>query len=437
LTIAPTDPPKFKVDGFQLTSPDADLALNSFALPAPLGRHSIQLLTGGVGTNPALLEVTNLPVVTEKEPNEKADQAQAITLPAAINARMDVANDVDNYSLTLKAGQAIRCEVKARRLGSLLDSNLQLLNAQGGVVATNDDIHPSTKDSLITFTPPADGVFTLRIRDLLYRGGSMFPYSLTVQLDEPDFSLQIDECRAGIGPGTAMPWYVKVTRTGGFAGPIDVRVDGLPAGVSVNPLTIPSHAMSGVLVLQAAADAKPIAALVNVFGSTKLTKANNEMTVLEHRAEPLTEMEMPGGGRMIWSVTTHAISVCSKFDIASVKVSPTEITLHPGQKAEIDVEVIRREGYTGPITLDVMLQHLGQIFGNPLPPGVKLADSGAKTSLGPTETKGKVIVEVAADAKPFERVPISVNANVSISFVQKRPYASPPIWLTLPTPAAK
>ncbi len=435
LTIAPTDPPKFKVDGFQLASADADLALNSFALPAPVGRHSIQLQSGGVGTNPASLEVTSHPVVAEVEPNEKPDQAQAVTLPAVINARMDAPNDVDHYALTLKAGQAIRCEVKARRLGSLLDSNLQLLNAQGGVVTANDDIHPSTKDSRIIFTAPADGVFTLKIRDLLYRGGSMFPYSLTVQLDEPDFTLQVDECRAGIGPGTAMPWYVRATRTGNFAGPIDVRVEGLPAGISVNTLTIPAHANDGVLILQAAADAKPVAGLVNVIGSAKLSLPDNQTKLIEHRAEPLTEMEMPGGGRMIWPVTTHAVSVCSKFDIAAVKVSPTEITLQPGQKAEVEVEVVRREGYTGPVTLDVLLQHLGSIFGNPLPPGVKLVDSGAKTSLASNETKGKIIIEAAADAKPFEKVPISINANVSISFVQKRPYASPPIWLTVLAPA--
>ena len=142
-------------------------------------------------------------------------------------------------------------------------------------------------------------------------------------------------------------------------------------------------------------------------------------------------MEMPGGGRMASPVETQMVSVCSVFDIAAVRVAPTELTLRPGEKATIEVEIQRRENYKDRLTLDVMLQHLGQVFGTPLPPGVKLIDSGAKLSLDANETKGRVVIEIAPDAKPVERVPFSINANISISFTQKRPYASPPVWLTI------
>lgn len=431
LAVAPANAPKFVVDGFNLSTKDADIAAAAWTQPMPLGTRFVQPMLNGVGVNPLPVEVTDLPLVGEVEPNDKTEQAQAVTLPAVINGRMDAANDLDCYSLTLKAGQAIRCEIEARRLGSLLDSMLQLKNAQGGVAASNDDPHPSTKDSLFTFTAPADGVFTLCVRDLLNRGGAMFPYMLTVKVDEPNFTLTCDEDRAGLGPGTAMPWYVKVTRSGGFAGAVEVRVEGLPAGVIVSPLTIPAHATDGVLVLQAAADAKPVASLVNVIGKATIAGPENSMKTLERRADPQTELEMPGGGRMIWPVTTHGVSVCSKFDISSVKVSPTEITLKPGEKATIEVEIVRREGYAGAVTLDVALQHLGQVFGYALPPGVKLIDAGGKTSLAANETKGKVVIEATADAKPVERMPFSINANVSISFTVKRPYASEPIWLTV------
>ena len=153
--------------------------------------------------------------------------------------------------------------------------------------------------------------------------------------------------------------------------------------------------------------------------------------VIEKLVEPLTEMEMPGGGRMAWPVETQCVSVCSAFDIAAVRVTPTELVLKPGEKATIEVEIQRRETYKDRLTLDVMLQHLGQVFGTPLPPGVKVVDAGSKMSLDPNETKGRVMIEIAADAKPVERIPLSINANVSISFTQKRPYASPPIWLTI------
>lgn len=431
LAVSPGGPNAFQVAGFNLSSPEAVLMPNSMPNPLPLGRHSVQLSVGGIGTNPVVLEVSDLPLSTDTEPNDKPEQAQAVSIGTGINGRMDQPNDIDNYSLTLKAGQAVRCEVRARRNGSSLDSTIRVLNAQGGVLAANDDIHPSTKDSLLTFAAPADGNYTLQIRDLLYRGGPGFGYYLTVKPEVPDFTVQCDEDRAGLGPGTNMPWYVKVAKAGGFNAPVEFRVEGLPAGVTVSPLTIPAHAADGVLILQAAADAKPIASFVKVFAKATVLGPDGQPRAIEKLVEPLTEMEMPGGGRMIWPVETHVVSVCSNFDIAAVRVSPTEITLKPGEKVTIEVEVQRRDTFKDRLTLDVMLQHLGQVFGTPFPPGVKFVEAGSKTSLDPTETKGRVVIEAAPDAKPFDRVPLSINANISISFTQKRPYASPPIWLTV------
>lgn len=432
MAVSPSGPMAFQVAGFNLATPTAELVPNSLPNPLVLGRYSAQLSAGSPAFNPVMLEVTDLPLIADTEPNDKPDQAQAVSVPQAINGRMDGPNDIDNYAMTLKAGQTVRCEVRARRNGSSLDSTIRVLNAMGGVVIANDDIHPSTKDSMLVFTPPADGVYTLQIRDLLNRGGPTFGYILTVKPEVADFTAQCDEDRAGLGPGTNMPWYVKLTKVGNFNAPVEIRVEGLPAGVTFAPLTIPAHATDGVLILQAAADAKPVASLVKVIAKATIPGPEGQPPrVIEKLVEPLTEMEMPGGGRMIWPVETQMVSVCSVFDIAAVRVTPTELTLKPGEKATIEVEIQRRENYKDRLTLDVMLQHLGQVFGTSLPPGVKLVDAGAKTSLDANETKGRVVIEIAPDAKPVERIPLSINANISISFTQKRPYASPPIWLTI------
>lgn len=432
LAIAPSGPTSFQAAGFNLATPTAELVPNSLPNPLPVGRYSAQLSAGSPAFNPVLLEVTDLPLFTDAEPNDKPEQAQAVSVPQAINGRMDGPNDIDNYAITMKAGQTLRCEVRARRNGSSLDSTIRVLHPTAGVIATNDDIHPSTKDSSLVFSASVDGVYTIQIRDLLNRGGPTFGYILSVKPEVADFTAQCDEDRAGLGPGTNMPWYVKLTKTGGFNVPVEVRVEGLPAGVTVTPLTIPAHATDGVLILQAAADAKPVASLVKVIAKATIPGAEGQPPrVIEKLVEPLTEMEMPGGGRMASPVETQMVSVCSIFDIAAVRVTPTELTLKPGEKATLEVEIARRENFKDRVTFDVLLQHLGQVFGTPLPPGVKLVDAGAKTSLDPNETKGRVVIEIAPDAKPVERLPLSINANVSISFTQKRPYASPPIWLTI------
>ena len=82
------------------------------------------------------------------------------------------------------------------------------------------------------------------------------------------------------------------------------------------------------------------------------------------------------------------------------------------------------------MTLDVLLQHLGTVFGNPLPPGVTMVEGKSKTLLG-TTSKGHIVLKAAADAAPIENVPISVLCNVSINFVVKVSYSSPPILVSV------
>ena len=46
--------------------------------------------------------------------------------------------------------------------------------------------------------------------------------------------------------------------------------------------------------------------------------------------------------------------------------------MKPGQEVQIDVTLKRRPDYDKGVSLDVLLRHLGGVFGNPLPPGVTL-----------------------------------------------------------------
>ena len=48
-----------------------------------------------------------------------------------------------------------------------------------------------------------------------------------------------------------------------------------------------------------------------------------------------------------------------------------EISLKPGEEVKIDVELGRAEGFDANVSLDVIYQHLGQIWGNSLPKGIK------------------------------------------------------------------
>src|SRR6202035_3947833 len=97
---------------------------------------------------------------------------------------------------------------------------------------------------------------------------------------------------------------------------------------------------------------------------------------------------------------------------------------------KIEVTAQRRGDYDKGVFLDILLQHLGGVHGNPLPPGVTIVPGKSKTLLGKTR-KGHFVLKAAANALPIENVPICVLAHVSINFVVKVSYASPVIRVSV------
>ena len=68
------------------------------------------------------------------------------------------------------------------------------------MLASNDDTFG--KDAALVFTPPADGDYVLRVRDLNSKGGDTFVYYIEADWARPDFTLRCDPDKAMIGPGS-------------------------------------------------------------------------------------------------------------------------------------------------------------------------------------------------------------------------------------------
>src|SRR5215510_7356633 len=77
------------------------------------------------------------PEIIEREPNDDLSRAQPVTLPVTINGRIGKENgdkDQDVFGFKARKGQRIVFSVMAQRLGSLLDSVIEVLDAKGAVV---------------------------------------------------------------------------------------------------------------------------------------------------------------------------------------------------------------------------------------------------------------------------------------------------------------
>lgn len=400
--------------------------------PNETGIYSLPLTYPGGVTNAVPIVVTQLPLVNEQEPNNQPKNANRIEIPCGINGRIGEKFDLDHFVFKGSKGKAIRFEVFARRFGtelrSQLDSQIDILNDTGRILASNDDTNG--KDSAIIFTPPSDGDYVLRIRDLNNKGGDGFVYFVEVDWSRPDFTIKCDPSKAMIGPGSRTVWYPIINRLNGFNGPVRVEVRGLPAGIGVNPLTIPENMTTGCLVLSAETNAAIDASRVEVVGIAEAKDENDQPVTLKRTATAVEEIYLPGGGRGRFDVGLLAAAVTTPSDILDVQVKPNRITLKPGQEVKIDVAIKRRADYDKAVTLDILLRHLAGKFADPLPPGITMVDSKSKTLLG-TGNAGHIILKAAADAPECTDIPIAVQAFVPINFVVKIGYASEPIYLSV------
>ncbi|MCH8807487.1 MAG: PPC domain-containing protein, partial [Planctomycetes bacterium] len=152
----------------------------AIAPDAPIGIHPMRLVTAS-GISPLrLFSVGNCPESDETEPNNTADAAQRIALPATVNGTI-TNEDVDYFSFELPAAQRINIEIEAMRLGDLVfDPQISVLDARGAVLASADDTTLVGQDAAISYSFAAAGVYFVRVREASYRGAGNARYRLHV-----------------------------------------------------------------------------------------------------------------------------------------------------------------------------------------------------------------------------------------------------------------
>ncbi|MFP6703073.1 MAG: PPC domain-containing protein [Planctomycetaceae bacterium] len=395
-------------------------------------------LAAGI-SNPVQVVASRLPTTVEAATdNNDPQSAQTVTVPSTVSGRIGSESDIDCYVFEAKKGETFTFEVIARRAGSALDSHLRILDATGKQLALNDDLtrlKRLTQDSKFeNFTVPADGKYVIELRDVHLRGGPRHVYAIRTTRSVPYFELFLDSDKTQLSPGTSGVIFVRVERHNGFGGAIDLQVDGLPNGVTASCGRILADGDDGCIILSAPAKAELAISNITVTGTEIQADDSSSGPPLADVARPMQETYMPGGGRNHWPVFSHAVNVGTLADIRSVTLSTTSVTLKPGTSATIKVHFERAPGFTKNVTLDVLYRHLGSVYGNPLPKGVTIDAAASKTLITGKASDGQIVLKAAADAPPIAMQQVSVMANVSINFVMKATYSSPPLMVTVAKP---
>jgi hypothetical protein len=471
----------------------------------------LQVKNGGAWSlNTVQLAVGDDPEVLEQEPNNSPAQAQKVSLPVTINghisggAKNGGAADEDYFRFHARKGENLTIEVAAARLGSPLDSVIEVLDAQGNpipratlrclnetittlsdrdsrtsgirltstsgfhegdylmvgdeldklvyiadqpdedvrlrtadglrwaLLGTSPDVHavntpvyrveilpPGAEfppnglpvfhltwrnddggpgyasDSRLDFVPPQDGDYILRLKDVRGLEGPDFAYRLSLHDANPDYQLRADPENPNIPKGGSAFVSVSANRVPGYEGPIEIEVEGLPAGVKASPATIPAGQDSTLILLSADANAF-VDALPSAFKIVGHAEINGH-----DRAKVANEY-----------APLEVAAVTPPPDVI-VTVEPSPVTLEPGQDVKVTLHVERRNGFQGRVPCKV----------RNLPPGVRVVNVGLNGVLV-TETQSTRTFTLHAEewAKPITQ-PIYVVGEVESNSPTMHPSA--------------
>jgi hypothetical protein len=292
------------------------------------------------GANPVPIYFAKEPVVLEAPAdNDRPEKAQPLTVPCEVAGFIGKPNDRDWYSFAAKKGDVFYVELFAERVGSRVDGVLTILNAankqeiagEAQLDDDNDALHPvafytrTTDPPAYKFTAPQDGTYLVRVasREAAVEYGPRAGYQLRIGKPKPDVRVVvIPKTRelpssVELRPGGQAALDVLVQRVDGYAGPVTVTADNLPAGVTATPAVVGTGQRWGTLVLAATSDVKDLTATFAVTAAITVD------------GKPVTRPARPAG--ITWAIgqgsNAPAISRMEQSLVLAVRPGRPELRL--------------------------------------------------------------------------------------------------------------
>ena len=227
-------------------------------------------------------------------PSPVVEEPASLGCPDSVHGVIASLREEDHYVLNAEKEVTYAIKGVARALDSPLDPWLEVRDAEGKVMAKNDD--SEGVDAAIIWKAPASGAYTVVLRDLAGKGGGDYHYELKVQEAGPTFAVSVEQHAWQMSVGKANEISLKVVRDHGHARPITVSIAGLPLEVSAQALTIPGVETSGVISLR-------VPASLSTFVKLEATDGRETSEV----AFPMTGATTDAGGLLRNSLTTFLL----------------------------------------------------------------------------------------------------------------------------------
>ncbi len=148
---------------------------------ARLGEHSYRVITNSGVSDVRLLYVTPFPIVAEVEDPKDPTAAQPVALGTTLYGKAQN-EDQDRFEVELKKGERLGVEVIGIRLltQSVFDSYLLITGPDGKPLAEVDDCAFTRQDPVASIVAPADGKYTVMVKDSTNSGAGVCNYLVNI-----------------------------------------------------------------------------------------------------------------------------------------------------------------------------------------------------------------------------------------------------------------
>ena len=161
----------------------------------------------------------------------------------AIYDTLDINNRFKQYTYLAEANETATFELMSRRIGSLLDGRMRLLDEYGKLLAEADDNEDDMQglmtfhaDPQLTYNFKIPGLYYLQVEDVLDNRGGDYFYVLEKKKSVLPFEVFVSPATLSVARGGTSIFTVTVNSKEKINKPIELNISGLPSGTKLSNL---------------------------------------------------------------------------------------------------------------------------------------------------------------------------------------------------------
>ena len=305
------------------------------------------------------IRVSEFPNVLELPPNQDRAHATVTKLgpPLALNGIISQPGEEDWFSFQATKDVALEANLYARRLHSPLDSVLEIYDAKGQLIVSDDDA--AGADSFVKFKPAESTNYFVRVRDTLGHGGAGYVYRVEIVPSAAHLTLKIPEVARN---DTQSRQYIAVPRGNRFAtlisakrvnfgGELVFNREGLPPGVTLLAEPMAANIDAMPLVFEAAPDAPLGGKLLDLTASG----TTENRALVGHFSQEVELVQGPPNNVKYYSTTVNQLCVAvTKEAPFKLRIVEPQVPLVQAGSMRLEMVAERAPGFDEPIELNLL-----------------------------------------------------------------------------------